>query len=174
MLAFSANRYETGDRGYPLLVYTLVPLAALVLQAWLPGQPGCQFIVYVDLPFIVTVYFALGRRSPIKGTVLGCILGLMQDALTHQAIGLNGITKSIVGFVAASVGLRIDETSRTVRLVLIVVLSLASNALYLFIFHQLLGFNLKWNWVTELLRTLGNSVLAMLLFPLLDRLQLRD
>ncbi len=57
---------------YPVLMYALVPLAALVLQAWLPRLLG-RF-AWFDLPLIVTVYFALGRRSPIQGTVMGCVL----------------------------------------------------------------------------------------------------
>jgi len=174
MSLLATDRYELGIRRYPLVVYTLVPLAALVLQAWLPRQRGCEFVAYIDLPFVITVYFALGRRSPLQGTMLGCLLGLMQDALTHQPIGLYGITKSIVGFIAGSVGVRIDETSRTVRLIVVILLSLASSAIYLFIFHELLGLNLKWNWITELLRALGNSLVALTLFPLLDRTEMRD
>jgi rod shape-determining protein MreD len=43
-----------------------VPLAALVLQAWLPRVLGPY--AWFDLPLVVTVYFALDRRSPIQGT----------------------------------------------------------------------------------------------------------
>jgi len=51
-------------RRYPVLVYALVPLAALVLQAWLPR--ALRGYAWFDLPLVVTVYFALGRRSPIQ------------------------------------------------------------------------------------------------------------
>jgi len=37
---------------------------ALVLQAWLPRLMGKY--AWFDLPLVVTVYFALGRRSPIQ------------------------------------------------------------------------------------------------------------
>jgi rod shape-determining protein MreD len=84
---------------YPVLVYALVPLVALVLQAWLPRVVGRY--VWFDLPLVVTVYFALGRRSPIQGTLLGGALGLFEDALSHHAIGINGIAKTIAGFLAA-------------------------------------------------------------------------
>ena len=53
---------------YPFLVYALVPLAALVLQAWLPRLLGPY--TWFDLPLVVTVYFSLGRRSPIQGLSL--------------------------------------------------------------------------------------------------------
>jgi len=55
-------------RRYPVLVYALVPLAALVLQAWLPR--ALRGYAWFDLPLVVTVYFALGRRSPIQGTLM--------------------------------------------------------------------------------------------------------
>jgi hypothetical protein len=32
----------------------------------------------------------------------------------------------------------------------------------------------EWNGLTELLRAVGNGVIALVLFPLLDRLQIRD
>jgi rod shape-determining protein MreD len=38
----------------------------------------------------------------------------------------------------------------------------------------MLGLDLKWLWFTEVFRAIGNSLIAMVLFPLLDRLQIRE
>src|SRR5215469_13231714 len=133
---------------YPLIVYGLVPLLALVLQAWLPRPLG-RF-AWFDLPLVITVYFALNRRSPIQGTLLGAVMGLFEDALSHRAIGVNGIAKTAVGFLAASVGIRIDVENFTIRLMLSFLLSLLSSALYLLVYRVLLGFELEWNWFTQL------------------------
>ena len=157
---------------YPLLVYTLVPLAALVLQAWLPRLTSPYD--WFDLPFVVTVYFALSRRSPIQGAIMGAAMGLFEDALTHHAIGINGIAKTVVGFLAASVGVRIEVENLTVRLLLTFSLSLISSAVYLFVSRFLLGLAPEWSWLTELFRALGNSLIALMLFPGLDRTQIRD
>jgi rod shape-determining protein MreD len=157
---------------FPVIIYALVPLASLVLQAWLPRVLGPY--AWFDLPMVITVYFALGRRSPIQGTLMGSVLGLFEDALTHQAIGINGIAKTIVGFLAASVGVRIDVDSQTIRLILIFLLSLLSSAIHLFVYRVLLGLSLESNWLVELLKAFGNSAIALVLFPLLDRLQIRD
>ncbi len=157
---------------YPLLVYVLVPLAALVAQTWLPRVFG-QY-AYFDLPLVVTIYFALGRRSPIQGTLMGAALGLFEDALSHLAIGLNGIAKSIAGYLAASVGVRIDVENHTIRVALTFLLSLLSGAIYLFVSRFLLGLEFQWNWLGEIFKAIGNSVIVLLLFPLLDRLQIRD
>lgn len=165
-------RRDMEIRRYPILAYGLVPLAALVLQAWLPRVAGKY--AWFDLPLVVTVYFALGRRSPIQGTVMGCIMGLFEDALTHHPIGVNGIAKSLVGFLAASVGVRIDVENYTIRLVMSFSLSLLSSVMVAFVSRFLLGLELDWDWYTMLYTAVGNSVIALFLFPLLDRLQVRD
>jgi rod shape-determining protein MreD len=157
---------------YPLLVYVLVPLTALVLQAWLPRLLG-RF-AWFDLPLVVTIYFALGRRSPIQGTMMGAALGIFEDALSHGAIGLNGIAKTSVGFLAASVGVRIDVENVTIRVLLNFLLSLLSSSIFLFVRRVLLGIELEWNWLVQLYIAIGNSVIALLLFPLLDRFQIHD
>jgi rod shape-determining protein MreD len=157
---------------YPLLVYALVPLASLVLQAWLPRVTSPYD--WFDLPLVVTVYFALGRRNPIQGTIMGAVMGLCEDALTHHAIGINGIAKTLVGFLAASVGVRIEVENQIIRLLLNFLLSLFASAVYLFVSRFLLGLALEWSWLTELLRAVGNSLIALVLFPALDRLQTRD
>jgi rod shape-determining protein MreD len=174
MSILGANfRRDMEIRHYPLVVYTLVPLAALVLQAWLPRLIGQQY-EWFDLPLVVTVYFALGRRSPIQGTLMGAAMGLFEDALSHHAIGVNGVAKTVVGFLAASVGVRIDVENHTIRLILNFLLSLLSSAIFVFTYRFLLGLDLQWQWFTELFRAIGNSLIAIVLFPLLDRLQIRE
>jgi rod shape-determining protein MreD len=173
MSVLGANfRRDMEIRRYPLLIYALVPLAALVLQAWLPRVIGPY--AWFDLPLVVTVYFALGRRNPIQGTLMGAAMGLFEDALSHHAIGVNGVAKTAVGFLAASVGVRIDVENHTIRLILNFLLSLLSSAIFVFIYRVLLGLDLQWQWFTELFRAIGNSLIAIVLFPLLDRLQIRE
>jgi rod shape-determining protein MreD len=173
MSVLGANfRRDLEIRRYPVLAYAMVPLAALVLQAWLPRLFG-RF-AFFDLPLVVTVYFALGRRSPIQGTLMGAGMGLFEDALTHHAVGINGVAKTVAGFLAASVGIRIDVENFTIRLLLVLLLSLVASGVYVFVDRVLLGLDLEWNWYTELFKAVGNSLIAMVLFPLLDRLQIKD
>jgi len=171
LLAADLRRDPT-IRRYPILAYALVPLAALVLQAWLPRVMG-RF-AWFDLPLVVTVYFALDRRSPIQGTIMGAAMGLFEDALSHHAIGVNGFAKTVVGFLAASIGVRVDVENNTIRLVMNFLLSLVSSGLVVFVSRFLLGLDNEWQWYTALFAALGNSIIALVLFPLLDRLQIRD
>ena len=165
-------RRDLGIRRYPMLVYILAPLVAVVLQAFLPRLFAGH--AWFDLPLVVTVYFALVRRDPIQGTLMGAALGLFEDALTHHAIGINGVAKTMVGFLSGSVGVRIDVENRTIRLVLTFLLSLLSSVIYLFIYCFLLGLEIEWNWLAEAAKAVVNTVIAVVLFHLLDRLQLRD
>jgi rod shape-determining protein MreD len=105
---------------------------------------------------------------------MGAAMGLFEDALSHHAIGVNGIAKTIVGFLAASVGVRIDVENHTIRLVFNFLLSLLCSAIYFLIYRVLLGMELEWSWLTELFKAVGNSIVAMVLFPLLDSFQIRE
>ena len=168
----ASYRRDLGMRSYPLLVYALATLAALVLQAWLPHM--LHGYSWFDLPLVVTVYFALARRDPIQGTMMGAGMGIFQDALTHHAIGANGIAKSVAGFLAGSVGVRINVDNFAIRLMMTFLLSLLSSAIYVIIYRVLLGMDQEWRWLEELMTAVGSSLAALVLFPLLDRTQIRD
>jgi rod shape-determining protein MreD len=155
-----------------MLVYASAPLVALVLQAWLPRI--LHGYAWFDLPLVVTIYFALARRDPIQGTMMGASMGIFEDALTHHAIGANGIAKTVAGFLAGSVGLRIDVDNFTIRMMITFLLSLLSGAIYVLIYRVLLGLDQEWGWLEELMKAVGTSLAAMVLFPLLDRTQIRD
>jgi rod shape-determining protein MreD len=173
MSVLTANsRRDLEVHRYPAPLYLAAPVIALVLQALLPRLVG-RF-AYFDLPLIITIYFALGRRSPIQGMFIGGVLGIFEDALTHHAIGINGMAKTIAGYLAASVGVRIDVQNSTIRLLLTFTLSLLCSAIVVFIHRVLLGLELHWNWMGMLFEALGNSILALIAFPLLDRFQMRD
>jgi rod shape-determining protein MreD len=166
------HRRDLGIRSYPMLVYAMVPLAALVLQAWLPWL--MHGYAWFDLPLVVTIYFALVRRDSIQGTLMGASMGLFEDALTHHAIGANGIAKTVAGFLAGSVGIRIDVENHTIRLLLTFLLSLLGSVIYVFIYRILLGLDIGWNWVAEVMKAVGTTLIAAIFFPLLDRTQIRD
>jgi rod shape-determining protein MreD len=166
------SRREFEIHRYPALVYALVPLVALILQAWLPRALGRY--AWFDLPLVVTVFFALSRRNAIQGSLMGGSLGIFEDALTHHALGINGIAKTLVGYLAASIGLLVNVENHTIRLILTFLLSLLGSATYFFVYRFLLGMAIESNWLAELYKAIGNSLIALLLFPLLDRTKIRD
>ncbi|WP_109489176.1 rod shape-determining protein MreD [Occallatibacter savannae] len=157
---------------YPVLIYALVPVLAVVLQAWLPRL--LHRYAAFDLPLVVTVFFGLSRRNPIQGSILGGILGIFEDALTGHPIGINGIAKTLVGYLAATVGILVNVENHAVRLIMTFVLSLVGSATYFFVVRFLLGMSVDTNWMAELYKAIGNSVIALVLFPILDRAKIRD
>ena len=157
---------------YPVLVYALVPVLAVVLQAWLPRL--LHRFAWFDLPLVITVFFGLSRRNPIQGSVLGGILGIFEDALTGHPIGINGIAKTLVGYLAATIGILVNVENHAVRLIMTFLLSLVGSATYFFVVRFLLGMSVDTNWMAELYKAVGNSVIALVLFPLLDRAKIRD
>ena len=80
---------------FPVAAAVAVPLAALLLQRFLPLHFPTTAIF--DLPLLVTIYFGIVRQNPISGLLTGGVIGLLQDSLTHQPLGLYGIAKTVVG-----------------------------------------------------------------------------
>ena len=165
-------RRELDIRRYPLAVYVLVPLAALVLQAWLPRLLG-RF-AYFDLPLLVVLYFSLIRRHPIHGTLLGAILGILQDGLTQGAIGIHGVANSVCGFLAASLGIRFVVENALLRVAMNFAFTLLAELLVVFVTRGVLGLEMHWNLLAQVLVAAGNALIWLVLFPLLDRLQIRS
>ncbi|KAA6460116.1 rod shape-determining protein MreD [Acidobacteria bacterium AB60] len=167
-----SSRRDLEIHRYPAALYLVVMLVALVVQALLPRILQDRF--WFDIPLVITIYFALARRSPIAGMLLGGVMGVFQDALTGHAIGIYGIGKTIAGYLAASVGVRIDVQNTIIRVMLNFSLTVLCNAIYLFIYRVLLGMEFSWNWPNTLIQAVANSILALFTFPLLDRFQVKD
>src|ERR1700693_1818458 len=97
----------------------IVPIAvllALVLQAFIPVY--LHWASYLELPLLVTLYFALSKRNPSSGLLLGMVIGLLQVSLSRTPLGLYGIAKTMVGFVGSSIGARIDVEHPIARFLL--------------------------------------------------------
>ena len=171
MLTYSSRR-EMEEHTFHPAVTLLVPLAAIFLQAYLPLR--LHWFALLDLPLIVVVFFSVARRSPIAGTFTGAIIGLVQDMLTSLPIGINGITKAIIGYLAASIGVRVDVENPATRLLLNFGFTLLHGFLYYTIMRRLLGMEAGWVWTHELLRAVVNTLVAIPVFLLLDYTKSRD
>ena len=149
-----------------------IPLAAILFQVYVP-----QFIRslgYLELPLLVTVYFALMRRSPVVGVFFGAGVGLTQDSLSHHPLGMFGIVKTLVGYFAATVSQRFEVENSWVRLVL---------AFFFFFFHQffywvltqaLSGEKAQFEPAQTLVRGVLNAAVALPLYRILDKLKVTE
>ncbi len=170
LMASSRRDLEIQEFPWPILF--AAPLLAVFLQAYLPLRyPRLDVF---DLPLLVVIYFAVSRRSPIGGTISGAIVGLLQDGVTHRPIGIHGIANTIVGFLAASIGVKIDVDNPLTRAIMIFLFTLLDRFLYLVIVRHLIAEPLLWSWMHQVLRAAINVVLGVVLFAVLDRTRLRD
>jgi rod shape-determining protein MreD len=159
------HKYYTGS-------VLIVAFLALVLQAFLHRYG--RWSELLDLPLLVTIYFGICRRNPVTGLFLGAAIGILQDALSHgNPIGLYGIAKTLVGFLASSIGARFDTEHPVSRLILVFAF---------FHFHQivlaatervLLNQPEPFFTVRLLLDSFVSAIFAVVLFILLDRLRRR-
>lgn len=149
----------------------LVPLIALFLQAFIPLR--LHFFSIFDLPLLVVIYFAVARRSQISGMLTGAVIGLLQDSLTHQPIGIYGIAKTAVGYFASSLGVKIDVENAGSRFLVTLFFYVVHEVVYFSVARGLVGLTLQWSWPRELGSALANAIVAVPLFILLDKFKQR-
>ncbi len=163
--AFLEPRKKDRISKFNIAAIVLIPLAAILFQVYVPRF--VTYLSYLELPLLVTVYFALMRRSPVQGVLFGAGIGLAQDSLSSHPLGMFGIVKTLVGYFAASVSQRFDVDNPLVRLVL---------AFFFFFFHQffywvlsraLLGEVVPFELQQTLVLAILNAVVAVPLFHIL-------
>ncbi|MCE5309349.1 MAG: rod shape-determining protein MreD [Acidobacteriales bacterium] len=154
---------------FSVWVTLVVPFAAILFQVYVPLF--FQYLSYLELPLLVTVYFSLMRRQPVAGTFIGAGIGLVQDSLSHQPLGMFGIVKTLVGYFAGNVSMRFEVDNPVLRFIL---------GFFFFFFHQffywvltraLLGQQLGFDLAQTLTLGMLNALVALPLFHFLDKLK---
>ena len=154
-------------------VVPVVVLLALVFQAFIPAH--IRSAGYLELPLLVTLYFALSKRNPSTGLLLGMVVGLLQDSLSSTPLGLYGIAKTLVGFLGSSLGARIDVEHPIARFLLTAIFYLFHHAVFVLMNRVLLAQrNEVYVTVPIAIASLVNGLVATGLFPLLDRFRKRS
>jgi rod shape-determining protein MreD len=144
-------------------------ILALVIEAFLLVH--FRRADLLELPLLVTIYFALSRRNPSAGLLLGMVIGLAQDSLSHTPIGLYGIAKTVVGFMASSIGARIDVEHPVARFVLTFFFFFVHNTVFVLTERLVLAEREPYWGPRLLVAGVVNAAVAVILFPLLDRLR---
>jgi len=165
----SQDQVEVYKFSVPVAV--LVPLTAIFLQAFLPLR--LHFFSIFDLPLLVVIFFAVARRSQVAGLLTGAAIGVLQDALTHHPIGVYGIAKTVVGYGASSIGVKLDVENLGARVLVTLIFYVVHEFVYFLVARGLVGLTLEWSWPHELGSAVANAIVAAILFTLLDRLKLR-
>jgi rod shape-determining protein MreD len=173
-MAYSSDRSIAVDREaqssrFKTWIFFIVPIVAILFQIYVPLF--FQFLGYLELPLLVTIYLALMRRSQIRGLFIGAAVGLAQDSLSKHPLGIYGICKTLVGYFAASLGLRIDVDQPFVRLLLTFVLFFFHEFLKWVLDRALLAQTYPYDWRETAILAALNSVVGVFLYHFLDRLR---
>ena len=167
------SRRELEEYRFSPVVAIAVPLLFILLQAYVPKI--FPRLTILDLPLLAVIFFAVARRNPIIGALTGAAIGLVQDALTGQPIGIYGIAKTVIGYAASSIGVQVDVENLVTRVLMNFGFSLLQSGLLFVINRMLLGNrDVHLLWLHELIRAVLNTAIAIPLFLFLDRFKLRD
>jgi rod shape-determining protein MreD len=123
----------------------------------------------LDLVLVVVVYVAL-TSGPVTGMFAGSLAGIIQDAMSSGVIGVGGLAKSIVGFLAGVIGQQFLVTAALPRLLIFLAATVVHAAVFMG-FYMLLGlrsFSSPWAAVTS--QALGNAAVGLIGFAIVESL----
>ena len=160
-------RVDAEVRNIRLHTALAVTVIALALQVHLPlyfDQLG-----NLDLPLLVAVYLTVLRRDVVAGLLIGAAVGLAQDSLTQGPIGVFGILKTVIGYLAATASRFIEVDLIAVRSVLTALFFLIHQLMFWIMEAVLLGNEISIDPVGTLIFATLHAGIAVLLFRFLDQ-----
>jgi rod shape-determining protein MreD len=166
------NQRESQVSRFRAWVFFAIPLAAILFQVYVPLF--FEFLSYLEMPLIVTIYFALMKRSPVHGTLIGAMVGLAQDSLSKNPLGMFGIVKTLVGYFAASIGMRLDVDHPLMRMLIGFFFYFFHQLFYWVLSRALLGQQIDFEVPRTLVLSVLNAVVALSVFHFLDKLKERN
>lgn len=167
----SREQVSVYEFSWPVII--CVPLLAVVIQIFIPVK--VRFLPIVDLPFMVTIFFATARRNPISGCLTGCFIGLLQDLFAgpNHPLGMYGIALTVVGYLASSLGVKIDVENPGSRFLITFGFFGVHEGVYYVVAHVMLRQAVEWSWSHTAVSALANAVIGIFVYKLLDNLKRR-
>ena len=140
--------------------------AALALQTTV-----ARFVVrgelFVDLVLVVVVYAAL-TMGPVTGLLTGTVAGLVQDILSTGIVGIGGLAKTLVGFLAGVAGTRFIVAQAPSRLVVFFAGSLLHSAISIGLYEGLGLRDFPAPYTAVVQQALGNSLIGVIAFQVAE------
>jgi rod shape-determining protein MreD len=127
-------------------------------------------LVAVDLVLVAVVYVAL-TSGPVTGLLTGTFAGLVQDALTTGGVvGIGGLAKTVVGFLAGIIGTQFIVTQPLPRFVVFFGATVLHAIIYigLYVLLDLRHFGTPVAAVAG--QATGNAVVGVVAFQLVELL----
>jgi rod shape-determining protein MreD len=92
------------------------------------GRVAPEFLV------LMVAFFALFRGA-VRGSVFGFVIGFLQDLANPGFLGLNALTKSILGYSVGKVGAKTVPDNFPFVFVLFMGVSFGHDVIYLLVYH---------------------------------------
>lgn len=141
---------------------------ALALQTTL-----ARFVVRgtaaVDLVLVVVVYVAL-TSGPVTGLLAGSIAGLVQDALSSGIIGIGGLAKTLVGFIAGVTGTQFIVATALPRFVVFVAATLLHAVVFMGLYVMLDLRQFPSPYAAVVGQAIGNALIGVIAFQIVELL----
>jgi rod shape-determining protein MreD len=157
-----SSQRESQVSRFNLWVTILVPLVALLFQIYVPLF--FRFLNFLEMPLL--------RRNPVSGLLIGAAVGLAQDCWSKNPLGMFGITKTLVGYFAASIGMKLDVDNVLIRFLLAFFFYVFHQVFYWMMEHALLSQQSPFDLTGWLGLGVLNALVGAALFHFLDKLRL--
>jgi rod shape-determining protein MreD len=144
----------------------LATALALTLQTTL-ARFVIRGTVAVDLVLVVVVYAALAS-GPVTGLLTGAFAGLVQDALSSGVIGIGGLAKTIVGFLAGVVGTQFIVAQSLPRFVVFFGSTIVHGVVFIGLYELLDLRSFGTPYAAVLGQAAGNAVVGVLAFQMVE------
>jgi rod shape-determining protein MreD len=120
-----------------------------------------------DLVLVVVVYIALAS-GPATGLVAGSVAGLIQDALSSGVLGIGGLAKTVVAFLAGLVGTQFIVTSPLPRFFVFVLATVVHAVIFMGLYELLDLRHFNAPYATVAGRALGNAFVGVVGFQMIE------
>ncbi len=164
-----SSQRESQVSRFNIWVSILVPFLALLFQIY--ARQFFGFLNFLEMPLLVVIYLGLMRRNPVSGLLVGAAVGLAQDAWSKNPLGMFGIAKTLVGYFAASIGMKLDVDNVLMRFILAFFFYVFHQAFYWVMEHALLSQQSAFDLPGWLGLGVLNALVGAALFHFLDKLR---
>ncbi len=123
----------------------------------------------VDLVLVVVVYAAL-TAGPVTGFLTGTFAGLIQDALSTGYVGIGGLAKTIVGFLAGVIGTQFIVAQPLPRFVVFFAATIVHAVVFYGLYMVLNGWQFRSAITPVAGQALSNAVVGVLAFQVAELL----
>ncbi len=138
--------------------------AALALQTTL-GRYRVRGRMGVDLVLVTVTYLGL-TGGPVVGMLAGTMGGLAQDALASGVIGIGGLSKTVVGFLAGIMGTQFIVTQTIPQFLVFFTATAIHEGVFLGL-SLVLGLRQPGiGYMPILFEAIGNALVGVVLFQL--------